>query len=1100
MSGSEPVSPKKENAGDELANAAAKKATRPVAKAACLSCRERKIRCEGVQDCSYCKQMKLPCVFVKSHRGGRRRRKDEAGSSAKVDTPPVSHQPLQHHHHAPTQPPQHQPSTQPLQHQQPPPPPPQAANTHFQSQSHSQHHQMYEEGPGYFYPASPGYDHAQQQHQQHHQGQPVPPLQSQQQPGSHPQQPGPHQQHAQSHVPPQHQPHVPAHGPPAHSQHISPNVQSVSPHDSSHSSHGSHGPSPDMVHGHQPQNPSPSHLKPETGHTQAQRPPNHVSPNHQVHNNQVSPHHVSPHNHQVSPHISPNQHPHHPTNGAAFSAPAPPSAPAAPQTYKRPADVPGEHRTGKKQKTRIVGKFTEKRSMFTPPENTNQVIESIFKALNHIQSQITDLKRDQAMNAAYRSYSREQGYESSPEVEQHSSTSSSTRRKDATSSSKIKFTFTSEDLISLDLPCIDVINLFIDLYYEYFHPNHPFLLPKRIFLRNFSPRTDVSVLHAMFAVSCRFASLNMDAIEQEASRQLVPYLLDPQYWISRMQKHQATLSSVEHVKCMLLSGHALFFSGHAEKGRNFIQSAYQLIKMHKLEMLHSANPDGINTEMTALRIANSQQLLMRESLIRTLWELWEIRVMVATFLIRPDEIPEFYTRICLPCSNEHYENELKDWDYKKYYWNDFEQCLLQGDPTISGPGTVCYDVVFKIASLNLLASVVKATPGIQSGSSQPVLAAYERRLRSLMSRLPTFKTDNHAYFLSEFLNTNHLHVHHQEETPGDSDNGATAAFPGLRLDERKFSPLQHINPTFYLAYQVLYMAAIILHRDSAMEKMPYLLTYPESEGNVSTPAIVENHQALNDIFNMMSKEDVNLNALLDESVYSTLDFNDDFHVDVVDSILCRVPSNSAFGTCDWASHCIWKLVNLTLPDEQLLSKHHSVDILKQLESALFVEGTANPSYDFADFDDDPLAHSRGTQQRTQMFAGTNNYSTASLNHSLIQSWLHISPFTGLIVSTAFPVLASVGARHLVLVTACKHKMASTDSQFIQRHETITDNIVRKLRDLLLILRVIGEYWASFQMHYDVASATLDKLLSLSEKTYYTDNNHFDDYSGSNRSS
>lgn len=902
----------------------------------------------------------------------------------------------------------------------------------------------------------------------------------------------PHQpQHQPQHL--QHAPptHAPPHVPPPHQQHISPNVQSVSPNDhsshgpTSHDSHSSHGPSPDMNHGH---NPSPQgYLKPEH-----QSPnnvsPNHVSPNHQVH---VSPHHqVSPQVHVHPPaHVSPNHqvHPPVPQNGI-FSAPVAPP--------KRPAEA--APRPVKKQKTRIVGKFTEKRGLFTPPESSNQVIESIFKALNHIQSQITDLKRDQAMSAAYRSYSREQGYESSPEVEdKQSSTSSSTRRKEGGSNSKIKFSFTSEDLISLDLPCIDVINLFVDLYYEYFHPNHPFLLPKRIFLRNFSPRTDVSVLHAMFAVSCRFASLNMDAIEQEASRQLVPYLLDPQYWISRMQKHQATLSSVEHVKCMLLSGHALFFSGHAEKGRGFIHNAYQLIKMHKLEMLHSANPDGINTEMTALRIANSQQLLMRESLIRTMWELWEIRVMVATFLNRPDEIPEFYTRICLPCSNEHYENELKDWDYKKYYWNDFEQSLLQGDPAVDGPGTVCYDVVFKIASLNLLASVVKATPGIGSGHS--VLAAYDRRLRSLMSRLPTFKTDNHAYFLSEFLNTNQLHVHQHEDTPGGSDNGATAAFPGLRLEERKFSPLQHINPTFYLAYQVLYMAAIILHRNSAIEKMPYLLTYPEANSSDgSTPAIVENPQALNDIFNLMSKEDVNLNALLDESVYSTLDFNDDFHVDVVNSILCRVPSNSAFGTCDWASHCIWKLVNLTLPDEQLLTKHHSVDILKQLESVLFADpATSNQTnYDFNDFDD----VSRMPQQRTQMFAGTNNYSTASLNHSLIQSWLHISPFTGLIVSTAFPVLASVGARHLVLVTAIKHKMAPTDSQFIQRHETITDNIVRKLRDLLLILRVIGEYWASFQMHYDVASATLDKLLSLSEKTYYTDStNNFDEYSGSNRS-
>lgn len=47
---------------------------RNVSRWACLNCRERKIKCDGVQVCRNCKQFSLECVFVKSHRGGRRTR------------------------------------------------------------------------------------------------------------------------------------------------------------------------------------------------------------------------------------------------------------------------------------------------------------------------------------------------------------------------------------------------------------------------------------------------------------------------------------------------------------------------------------------------------------------------------------------------------------------------------------------------------------------------------------------------------------------------------------------------------------------------------------------------------------------------------------------------------------------------------------------------------------------------------------------------------------------------------------------------------------------------------------------------------------------
>lgn len=47
---------------------------RTVSRRACLNCRERKIKCDGIEVCRNCKQLNLDCVFVKSHRGGRRNR------------------------------------------------------------------------------------------------------------------------------------------------------------------------------------------------------------------------------------------------------------------------------------------------------------------------------------------------------------------------------------------------------------------------------------------------------------------------------------------------------------------------------------------------------------------------------------------------------------------------------------------------------------------------------------------------------------------------------------------------------------------------------------------------------------------------------------------------------------------------------------------------------------------------------------------------------------------------------------------------------------------------------------------------------------------
>ena len=60
----------------------------PPVKNACLSCRTKKARCDGVQPiCTQCSSKGRECVYVKSRRGGARRRKDK---SLNVPPPPPS--------------------------------------------------------------------------------------------------------------------------------------------------------------------------------------------------------------------------------------------------------------------------------------------------------------------------------------------------------------------------------------------------------------------------------------------------------------------------------------------------------------------------------------------------------------------------------------------------------------------------------------------------------------------------------------------------------------------------------------------------------------------------------------------------------------------------------------------------------------------------------------------------------------------------------------------------------------------------------------------------------------------------------------------------
>lgn len=86
--------------------------TRRVARRACLSCREKKIKCNGepmttitaadgtnriipekTRTCSNCRFLGIPCVFVQSNRGGKRKKRstEHQLSDSEATTAPATH-------------------------------------------------------------------------------------------------------------------------------------------------------------------------------------------------------------------------------------------------------------------------------------------------------------------------------------------------------------------------------------------------------------------------------------------------------------------------------------------------------------------------------------------------------------------------------------------------------------------------------------------------------------------------------------------------------------------------------------------------------------------------------------------------------------------------------------------------------------------------------------------------------------------------------------------------------------------------------------------------------------------------------------------------
>lgn len=323
-----------------------------------------------------------------------------------------------------------------------------------------------------------------------------------------------------------------------------------------------------------------------------------------------------------------------------------------------------------------------------------------------------------------------------------------------------------------------MIRFFIDLYFEYYHTNHCFLLPKATLLRHIYLKTDAALLHSMFSISCRFADSDPKKCEELG---ISAYHKDPMYWLSLFHKHRAALYPTILIKSLLLVSMTYALSNNHDESLKISQEASQLCRSHNLDKRFRSSAESIDSSSeAALRALDRQELMFIESHLRTVWEIWKLQVQIALISHDPNLIPPFNGDLGLPVSDAVYENEFNGWDFKRRLWRDLDADLLTtfNEAEQSQSVTVRQDISLEdlensmycgtsmyIVCANLLALVFKH----YKDNSEPMMRMLKIRLKVLYTKLPSTDVSGlraGAYLMAHgCLHTATLLLHSQRAKP-----------------------------------------------------------------------------------------------------------------------------------------------------------------------------------------------------------------------------------------------------------------------------------------------------------------------------------------------
>ncbi|KAK9493292.1 hypothetical protein V1508DRAFT_107997 [Lipomyces doorenjongii] len=364
-----------------------------------------------------------------------------------------------------------------------------------------------------------------------------------------------------------------------------------------------------------------------------------------------------------------------------------------------------------------------------------------------------------------------------------------------------RFRVNDIDLQSFDLPTVPLIMFLVDVYYDCFHPEFSFMLPKSKFLDSINFETDAAILQAMFAISCRLTSA--DAISGAGGIGTIhPYLIDPMYWSSRSEKWTGQIiNPIMKLKTALLLAFSAAYDGHKARAKDLLMYAGTIIEMHGLDLIDTetdvhgryiharATSDPVPTAHThAILLPND---LERESFRRTYYMTWELRVITAAAWSMPQDIPPFCGILHVPSCDATYSDGLRDWNGHYSMYDEFEDTIFSGIQVCDKQRTVLgvekktwrfNSACFRLAAVKLLADTVARMHDLQDAFVDEA----DRKVRTLLRKLDGYRT----------------------------------------------GPVR-IHMTIFLTHQILYTTLLLLHRGRARDRLIFVVEPTPYDGRAT---------------------------------------------------------------------------------------------------------------------------------------------------------------------------------------------------------------------------------------------------------------------------
>jgi hypothetical protein len=451
-----------------------------------------------------------------------------------------------------------------------------------------------------------------------------------------------------------------------------------------------------------------------------------------------------------------------------------------------------------------------------------------------------------------------------------------------------------------DMPSPEITTFLIDLYYEYFHSNHSFLLPKSIVIDRIALSSDYPVFFAMFSISCRFLSTDLEKCKQI---NICQYHKDPMYWVNLFEKHRTCLDTAALIKGLLLIGLSFSSGQNPKKSMEIANQIFDLCRWNNFDRRFSRNSEVANiTSPSIIDSFSKTQLIYRESLIRTVWEVWRFRVQVAIFNDDPNMLPPFNGDKCLPVSDLIYENELKGWKFTRFFWSDLDAELLNEHAEITSNG----------------GSAVGITEDIANGTSSPSNTFFSKGFSDLSNM--SLEEREHTIYSGSCMNivcVNLLSLvfkHHRsmnQSTLNTLENR-------LRMLYAKLPPVEKCRDykgCYLISHEALYAAAFMLHQDQALSLMVFF------HKNTTLPGTMASECFSNGISTIELRDGAYLRRLLKTP--------EEYSAKVRRSYI----------VCQWAAHCLFKLLKGPFPSNRRLDdywKHLSPVTGFLLQNAIIV--------------------------------------------------------------------------------------------------------------------------------------------------------------------